>query len=214
MPRAKKPAFEHLPPRLLKQATRAIDILRNGGVVAYPTDTVYGLGSDIYEHDAVRRVFNIKGRPLSLPLPVLIAEKGQVELLVDEISPFARVLMDKFWPGGLTIIFRKSAALESLVLGGSHKLGVRLPDHAVPRILVSELGRPIVGTSANLHDRETTLTAGEVRSQLGSNVDLIIDAGKCRGGTGSTVIDISVDPPRILRHGIIQEKAIMDLYIK
>ncbi|MDD5397455.1 MAG: L-threonylcarbamoyladenylate synthase [Dehalococcoidia bacterium] len=214
MPRAKKPAFEHLPPRLLKQVTQAVDILRNGGVVAYPTDTVYGLGSDIYEHEAVRRVFNIKGRPLSLPLPVLIADIKEVDLLADEISPFARALMERFWPGGLTIILRKSAALESLVLAGSHKIGIRLPDHAVPRILVSELGRPIVGTSANLHDRETTLTAGEVRSQLGNNVDLIIDAGKCRGGTESTIVDTTVEPPGILRRGIISEKAIMDLYVK
>ncbi|MCX6005302.1 MAG: L-threonylcarbamoyladenylate synthase, partial [Chloroflexi bacterium] len=135
-------------------------------------------------------------------------------LLVDEISPFAKALMQKFWPGGLTIIFRKSAALESLVLAGSHKIGIRVPDHPVPRILISELGRPIVGTSANLHDRETAVTAREVRGQLGNNVDLIIDAGKCPGGTESTVIDVTSGPPRILRRGIISEKAIMALYVK
>jgi L-threonylcarbamoyladenylate synthase len=214
MPKAKAHAFEHLPPRLLKQVTQAVDILRKGGVAAYPTDTIYGLGSDIYHDNAVRRVFSVKGRPLSLPLPILIADMEEVDLLVDEISPFARALMQKFWPGGLTIIFRKSTALESLVLAGSHKIGIRVPDHPVPRILISELGRPIVGTSANLHDRETTRTAREVHNQLGNNVDIIIDAGTCPGGTESTTIDITVEPPRILRRGIISEKAIMDLYGK
>jgi L-threonylcarbamoyladenylate synthase len=207
-------AFELLPIKLQKEITRAVKILRSGGVVAYPTDTVYGLGCDIYDSVAVTRVYAVKGRPISAPFPVLISAIEQVDLLAAEISPFARTLMQKFWPGGLTIVFHKSPGLETLVLAGSHKIGLRIPGHPVPLLLVSQLGRPIVGTSANLHQKHTALSAAEIRKQLSNNVDLVIDGGPCRGGTESTVVDVTCTPPKIIRRGMIPEKAIMRIYGK
>lgn len=196
----------------LNSATR---ILRNGGIIAFPTDTIYGIGSDIYDKAAVSRIFSIKSRPSGLPLPVLISNLAQVESLTDQISPLALSLMQRFWPGGLTIIFNKSPYFDSPLLAGQKKIGIRMPAHPVPLWLINELGSPIVGTSANLHNREATLTAEEVRQQLGSKLDFIIDGGKCQGGIESTILDITCNPPRISRPGIISgeaiEEAIMDL---
>lgn len=210
----KEYASERLPAYVSEQIENAVGVLREGGIVAYPTDTVYGLGADVYNDEAVKKVFAIKNRPLSLPLPVLIADAEQVISLTSELSLTARSLMERFWPGGLTIIFTKSPLFNSMVLAGGGKIGIRLPDHPVPRLLIKELGRPIAGTSANLHNRETALTATEVHEHLGGLVDFIIDAGRCPGGAESTIIDVTADPPRVLRHGIVPESEIRDSYRK
>lgn len=188
---------------LLEQVNRAAGILRSGGIAAYPTDTVYGLGADIFNERAVKKVFTAKKRPLSMPLPVLIAETSQLRDLVEDIPSAARILMDKFWPGGLTIIFHRAHALKSLALADSDKIAVRQPGHPLTLQLIRELGRPIVGTSANLHGSPAALTAAEVKKQLGDAVDFIIDGGPCPGGIESTIVDIVVDPPVILREGAI-----------
>ena len=200
-------ALEYFPPGVRKQVERAAAILREGGVVAYPTDTIYGLGADAYHDAAVKKVFTVKQRPFGLPLPVLLANAGQLHNLAIS-NPLAHRLMQKFWPGGLTIIMYKSEMFKSIVLAGGVKIGVRVPAHPVPRALSRLIGRPLVGTSANLHDGGATLTAEEVREQLGNSVDLIIDGGACKGGVESTIIDVTFDPPRILRMGIIPEEEI------
>ena len=190
-------------PALLGQVKKATDIMRSGGIAAYPTDTVYGLGADIFNNAAVTRVFLIKKRPLTMPLPVLIAETSQLGGLVEFIPAAARILMDKFWPGSLTIVFAKAPAFNSLVLAGSGKIAVRLPGHPVTLRLIQELGRPMVGTSANLHNGTAALTAKEVRDQLGDTVDFIIDGGTCPGGIESTVVDVTADPFTVVRKGAI-----------
>jgi L-threonylcarbamoyladenylate synthase len=199
-------------PPLMEQVRQAVTILRDGGIVAYPTDTVYGLGADIFNDAAVKRVFAAKDRPLSLPFPVLISDSDQLEKLVTGISPFSAALMKKFWPGGLTIIFTKALMLQSLVLAGSDKIGVRIPDHDIARLMIRELGRPVVGTSANLHTGSVALTADDVKRQIGNRVDFVIDAGPCPGGTESTVVDITSQPPAIVRQGAIPSSAIMAEY--
>jgi L-threonylcarbamoyladenylate synthase len=206
-----KSAFKPIPPALLDQVNQAVDVLRGGGIIAYPTDTVYGLGADIYNDEAVARVFHIKERPLNQPLPVLIADSRQVELLTGDLSRATQLLMKKYWPGGLTIIVNKSSDFNSLVLAGGAKIGIRMPDHDITRAVIRELGRPIVGTSANLHDRPAALTASEVSDQLGNRVDFILNGGRCPGGKESTVIDLTIEPPAILRRGMIAEKEILAL---
>lgn len=196
---------------LLKQLHLAAGILRSGGIAAYPTDTVYGLGADVYNDRAVTRVFTVKKRPLSMPLPVLIAQTSQLLELVEDIPPAAQILIDQFWPGGLTIIFRRAPAFKSLALSDGDKIAVRLPGHAVTLRLIEELGRPIVGTSANLHGSPAALTAAEVKKQLAAGVNFIIDGGPCPGGVESTIVDITVNPPVILRKGAVSEKDLADM---
>lgn len=191
-----------------REVTRAAAVLRAGGIVAYPTDTVYGLGADIYNAEAVRKVFLAKSRPLTLPLPILIADTADISQLVDSLPPTAVTLMHKFWPGGLTIIFNKAPGLHSLALANSSKVAVRLPEHPLTRKLIALAGNPIVGTSANLHGREPALTAAKVKAQLGSSVDFIVAGGTCPGGIESTIIDVTVDPPVILRPGMLPQHTI------
>jgi L-threonylcarbamoyladenylate synthase len=132
--------------------------------------------------------------------------------MVSGQTAFSRALAEKFWPGALTIIFEKARRFNGPLLAGSNKIGVRMPDHEVARLLIRQLGRPVTGTSANLHTGEITLTAAEVQSQLGKRVDFIIDAGPCPGGIESTIIDITVVPPRILRHGAVPDDAVLAEY--
>ncbi|TSA55331.1 MAG: threonylcarbamoyl-AMP synthase [Dehalococcoidia bacterium] len=202
--------INNLPADILAQVKKCADVIRAGGIAAYPTDTVYGLGADVYNDGAVTKVFAAKRRPLNLPLPVLIADISQLAELTANIPPPAKRLMAKFWPGGLTIVFNKAPDFNSLALSGGSKIAVRLPGHPLTLRLIKELGRPIVGTSANLHGLPPALTAAEVREQLGDAVDFIIDGGPCPGGVESTIVDITVNPPIILRKGAIPEK---DLWI-
>ena len=195
---------------LLGQVHRAAAILRSGGIVAYPTDTVYGLGADVFNDIAVLNVFTAKKRPLSMPLPVLIAQTSQLQELVEDISPTARILMENFWPGGLTIVFHRASAFTSLAPADNNKIAVRLPAHAVTLRLIEALGHPVVGTSANLHDSPAAFTTAEVNNQLGDTVDFIIDGGPCPGGIESTIVDITVHPPVILRKGAIPEEDLAD----
>jgi len=201
----------NIPAEILEQVKKCAAVMRAGSIAAYPTDTVYGLGADVYNGRAVGKIFAAKRRPLNLPLPVLIADISQLDKLTASIPPPAKILMDKFWPGALTIVFNKAAAFDSPALAGGSKVAVRMPGHAVTLRLITEAGRPIVGTSANLHGLPSTLTAAEVRTQLGSAVDFILDGGPCPSGVESTIVDVTVNPPAILRTGAISEQNILAL---
>lgn len=198
----------NLPADLLEQVKKCASVLRSGGIAAYPTDTVYGLGADIFNNTAVAKVFAVKRRPLNLPLPVLICDQSQLEELTEDVSAAARRLITSFWPGALTLVLNKASAFNSAVLAGESKIAVRMPDHAVTLRLIQEAGCPIVGTSANLHGSPAVLTAMEIREQLGAAVDYILDCGPCPGGTESTIVDVSKDKIVILRRGAIPEKNI------
>jgi L-threonylcarbamoyladenylate synthase len=188
---------------LEKQITQAIAALKNGGVVAYPTDTVYGLGACMTDTAAVDRIFQVKGRPKGMALPVLLAEKQQIEEIVTTFSPAARRLADEFFPGALTIILPKSVLVPDIITGGGKTIAFRIPNHAVPLALIKRLGKPIVGTSANLSGHPSALTAEEVISQIGDKIDMVVDGGKCPGGIESTVIDLSGEKPIIRRQGAV-----------
>jgi L-threonylcarbamoyladenylate synthase len=186
-----------------KQIKQAITILKKGGVVAYPTDTVYGLGAGMTDTAAVERIFKVKGRPKGMALPVLLADKAQIEEIVAVFPAAARRLADEFFPGALTIILPKSDAVPDIITGGGRTVAFRIPNHPVPLALIKGLGKPIVGTSANLSGHPSALTAEEVRGQIGDKMEMVIDGGRCPGGIESTVIDLSGEKPIVRRQGAI-----------
>ena len=194
------PSLE-LDPALLK---RAVGILRDGGLVAYPTDTVYGLAVLPTDERAVRRLFEAKKRELDKAVPLLIASPGDLASVASDVPEVARKLIDAFWPGALTLVLRKAEGFRSLAVGET--VAVRVPDHPVPRELARLLGAPITGTSANVSGGAEALSAKEVRVQLGDAVDLIIDGGRCPGGRPSTVVDCTSGAPRIVRAGAISRE--------
>jgi len=183
-----------------------VSILRQGGLVAYPTDTVYGLGAGVNVPQAVERVYRVKERPSDMALPLLLAEVSQISEVAEPVPPIAWLLANKFLPGALTMVLLKSRSVPDIITAGGKTVAIRIPAHPVPVALVRGLGMPIVGTSANLSGKPSALTADEVYSQFGDKVDLIIDGGECQGGRESTVIDITGEVPVILREGAISEK--------
>lgn len=185
----------------------AIETLKNGGIVAFPTDTVYGLGANASSHGAILKIYEAKRRPRRLALPLLLADVSQIPSVARDIPEIAWLLAKHFLPGGLTLVLYKSPSVSSLITGESEKIAVRVPAHPIPIALLEGLDAPITGTSANLTGRPSPLTTREVHNQLGDRVDLIID-GECPGGVVSTVLDITVDPIRILREGAISGEEI------
>jgi L-threonylcarbamoyladenylate synthase len=179
----------------------AIEILRAGGLVAMPTDTVYGVGVAKDAPDGLARLFAAKDRPLDRAIVLLVADIGQVAS-VAVLSPAARVLAERFWPGGLTLVLAQAtgARLPAVLTGGAATIGVRLPDHDSPRALARALG-PLPVTSANLSGHPDARNAPEVLAQLGDRIDLVLDGGPARGGVPSTVVDCSGELPRLLRSG-------------
>ena len=181
---------------------QGVAVLRRGGLVAFPTDTVYGLGASIDLPAAVARVYAAKSRPREMALPVLVSETADIERLSERLSPAARCLIEAFLPGALTIVVPASAAVPAHVTAGRGTVALRIPDHPVPRALIRGLGAPIIGTSANRSGRPSPLTADEVRAQLGDRIDLVIDGGRCPG-VESTIVDVTGEIPVVLRAGAI-----------
>lgn len=177
--------------------------MRKGGVIAFPTDTVYGLGAAMSSAAGVEKVYAIKKRPHDQALPILLASIEQIAEVAIDVPAIAWLLAKRFMPGGLTLVLKKSAKVPALVAGGGNTIAVRVPDHPVPVALIRSLGEPVTGTSANLSGLPAVNTAAAVRAQLGSHVDYIIDAGPVPNGTESTIVDITGNAPIILRKGTI-----------
>jgi L-threonylcarbamoyladenylate synthase len=192
---------------LRQQVAKGIFILKQGGLVAYPTDTVYGLGASMLSEDAVQQVYLVKSRPREMALPLLVASVAQIEDLAGRLSPLARRLVDTFLPGPLTLVLPASDAVPVYLRTKEGTVALRIPDHPVPIALIQGLGTPIVGTSANLSGKPSPLTAEEVSSQLGDRVELIIDGGRCPGRE-STIVDVTGDLPVVLREGAISRETI------
>jgi len=184
---------------------QAAFLLRQGQLVCYPTDTVYGIGATASNEDAIRRLYAVKGRTPNKPLPLLIAEPGDAGRYA-EITPVAQRLMSRFWPGPLTIVLRKSAGLRSRALAGQNTVGLRVPDNDVPRSLVKMLGEPMTGSSANRSGARPPVSAAEVAFSLGEMVSLVIDGGRATGEVESTVIDVSAGAPAIVREGAVSRE--------
>ncbi|MDX9785853.1 MAG: L-threonylcarbamoyladenylate synthase [Desulfobacterales bacterium] len=183
--------------------------IRGGGVIVFPTQCLYGLGADAFNTDAIDQVFKLKRRPLESPLLILIPSRKDLLNITNHISPAAERIMDIFWPGSVTIIFEANSMLPVGLTAGTGKIGVRLPLHPVAKQLVREAGRPITGTSANISGEPGCKQISEISQSIIRSADLVINAGRLKGGIGSTVVDVTVEPPHILREGIIPVKAIM-----
>jgi L-threonylcarbamoyladenylate synthase len=193
-----------------EQVEKGIAILKKGGVIAFPTDTVYGLGASIAIDSAVERVYRIKGRPRHMALPLLLGDLSQLEKVAISIPASARLLAENFWPGPLTLVLFKSDAVSDIVSGGGKTVAVRIAAHPTPTALARGLGTAITGTSANLSGQPSALTAEEARAQLGNRVDLIID-GECPGGKESTIVDFTGGKPVILRPGALSREALRQI---
>ena len=185
------------------QADEAVRILRGGGVAAIPTDTVYGLAAAYDDEKAVDRVFRIKSRPSGLAVPLLLDDGRSVVRYVPDVPESFWALAKTFWPGPLTIVLPKSHLVSDKLTAGRDTVGLRVPDHWLPRYISKSLGKAITGTSANLSGSPSLTTAQAVEEQLGDAVDLVIDGGESNGTTASTVVDLSGDTPTILREGSI-----------
>ena len=186
-----------------RELERGVQVLRDGGVVAFPTDTLYGLGADVFNLDALQKVFDIKERPAGLALPVLIDSWKQFETVAADVTQVARTLAEKYWPGPLTLIVSKADAVPDLLTAGAPTVAVRVPDHPVPRSLARMFGGPITGTSANRSGEPDLKSLEELTAQLGSRVDYVVTAGPAPMGTASTVIDITEDSPKLIREGAL-----------
>ena len=181
----------------------AAELLRQGGVVAIPTDTLYGLAADAFNATAIERVFAVKERPDGMALPVLLADADQLPSVVNAVPPEATLLAAKFWPGSLTLILERNPSLPPRLTAGSSTVAVRVPGHPAPRDLARLLGRPVTGTSANISGWPDPQSIGELRAQVGDRVDAIVDAGPAPAGTASTIIDLSDGAPKLIREGAI-----------
>lgn len=183
--------------------SRARDILSSGGIVVFPTESFYGLGVDAANEKAVKQIFKLKLRPINQPLLLLIFSVDVLDNYVEEVPDIANKLIEQFWPGGITIVFKASKSLSPLLTASTGKIGIRLSSHPVATALAESLGTPVTGTSANISGQPACSTAQEVFKALGDKVDLILDGGTTEGGLGSTILDVTVDPPRIIREGMI-----------
>ncbi|MCR4405446.1 MAG: L-threonylcarbamoyladenylate synthase [Anaerolineae bacterium] len=187
----------------------ALDILRQGGVIAFPTDTVYGVGAHAFQPEAVESLYVVKGRPAEKAIPLLIASADDLFLVAAEVPEAVYRLAARFWPGGLTLVVPRHPCVPEAVSPGP-TVAVRVPDHRCPLALIAALGAPLAATSANLSGQPSPATAEQVLVQLGDRIALILDGGPCPGGVPSTVVDVTVDPPVILRHGAISAEVILD----
>jgi L-threonylcarbamoyladenylate synthase len=189
---------------------KAVLILQAGGVVAFPTETFYGLAVDATNGDAIERIFQIKGRAFRSAIALIAGSKNGISGLVTDIPATAQRLMQAFWPGPLTLLFAASPQISPRLAAGTGRIGIRVSSHPIADNLANRLGGPVTATSANLSGAPECLTAGEVLATFGNRIDLIIDGGPASGGKGSTFIDITVDPPACLREGAIPLSLIQD----
>lgn len=187
---------------------RAAEALRKGLLVVYPTETFYGLACNPRDPAAVERIYEAKGRPDRMALPLIAGNREAVLLCARDIPTAAHRLMEAFWPGPLTLILPAADDLPPRLLGGGHTVGVRVSSHPIAAALARAVGGPIVATSANRSGGPPPTTADEAAAALGDSVSLILDGGPTRGGSASTVVDLTVDPPRLLRSGAVSSGAL------
>jgi L-threonylcarbamoyladenylate synthase len=179
----------------------AAEIIKQGGVIVFPTRCLYGLGADAMNPEAVDRVIAIKQRPQSNPILVLIHSSQQLNRLVARVTPAAEILMQHFWPGRVTLVFEARDTVSSRLSALTGKIGVRLAGHPAAAALVKQSGTLLTGTSANVSGQPACFKLPDLDAGIAKDVDFILDAGVLAGGVGSTVVDVTADPPRILREG-------------
>ena len=184
----------------------AVNVIKTGGIVAFPTSGLYGLGADALNRLAVERVYRVKQRDFGKPILVLIKDALDLKKVCTQVPELAIRMMAAFWPGRLTIILEARPELPDVLTGGTGKIGIRVPLHPVARALVTALDSPITGTSANLSGKKGCSSVSDLDPGLAEGLDLVLDAGQLEGGIGSTVVDVTLDPPLVVREGTISKK--------
>lgn len=193
----------HINHDFIKQAAR---VLGQGNLVVFPTETVYGIGADVFNKKAVAKIFTTKQRPADNPLIVHIAQMSDLKKLARSVSPLAEKVAKKFWPGPLTLILPKKKNVPKIVTGDTDTVAVRMPDHPVALALIKVAKSPIAAPSANLSGKPSATDALHAVSDFGDKIEVYLDSGPAKIGLESTVLDITVDPPEILRHGAITKE--------
>ncbi len=186
----------------------ALDFLRAGEPLVFPTDTVYGLGAPYTDEAAIRKIYRLKGRPLDKPIALLLAETNDVAPIARTVSDLAWRLADRFFPGPLTLVLPKAPAVPYWVTAGGEGVAVRVPDHPFARALIRAMGTPLATTSANVAGHPAPITAQDAYAQLAHGVALILDGGPCPGGMESTVLDLTGPSPLLLREGAISRETL------
>jgi L-threonylcarbamoyladenylate synthase len=190
-------------PCSMADLNRAVAVLQGGGVVAFPTETYYGLAVDPFNPLALNHLFSLKQRNISKPILTLVDDRESLSTLVQEIPKLYEPLMNEFWPGPLTLIFRARVNLPSLLTAGTATIGVRQSSHPFARQLLRAFGRPLTATSANISGRAAAVDAYEVKAQFGSKIDMVFDGGKTPGIVGSTIIGLEGERLKLIREGVI-----------
>ena len=193
-------------PEIIEEAA---GVIRRGGVVVFPTRCLYGLGADAMNPIAVERIIEIKQRPSDNPILVLIHAEKQLEMLVEKIPPAATAIMAAFWPGRVTLVFDARGTLPGLLTAQTGKIGVRLPGHPAAAAILGQVKSPVTGTSANLSGSPGCSRLSDLGPEIADQADLVLDGGILQGGSGSTVVDVTEAPPRILREGQVTTGEIM-----
>jgi len=189
-------------------AQYAAEVLCRGGLVAVPTETVYGLAALATDESAVERIYKVKGRPETKPISLLVASMEQVEGLCSEIPDAAYALAEAFWPGPLTMIMAKKDCVPDIVTAGGSTVGVRSPAHSATLDIIRLAGQALAAPSANYSGQQSPVTAEEVLAYFEGSIDCVIDGGRCDVGVASTIVDLTVKPARILRQGGLEEEKI------
>jgi L-threonylcarbamoyladenylate synthase len=187
----------------------AAGVIRQGGVIAFPTRCLYGLGADAFNPEAVDRIFKLKRRSAEKPILILIDDPVRLKRLVTTVSGTATAIMDRFWPGRVTLVFDAREDVPDHLTAGTGKIGIRLAGHPVAAALARSLQGPITGTSANVSGRPGCHQIKDLQPGVTEKLDLILDAGPLKGGSGSTVVDVTGEVPRVLREGVVSEKEIL-----
>ncbi len=199
----KQRSTEVMPTAYPKAIVQALQVLEQGGLVAFPTDTVYGVGAHAFLPEAVERIYHVKGRSLRKAIPLLLDSVDRLGRVAEVIPESALVLAERFWPGPLTIVLPRSPDVPDVVTAGGPSVAVRVPDHDFALRLIGQAGGVLAATSANLSARPDPVTAEEVLGYLEGRIDLILDGGPCSGGVPSTVVDLTRPSPRVVREGAI-----------
>jgi L-threonylcarbamoyladenylate synthase len=187
----------------------AAGIIRKGGVIAFPTRCLYGLGADAFNPDAISRIFKIKQRPTEKPILILIDDPNRLKNLVTHISEAAKAISERFWPGRVTLVFDASAKVPDTLTAGTGKIGIRLAGHPVAAALARAIQGPTTGTSANVSGNPGCHHIKDLQPAVAEQLDLILDAGPLKGGKGSTVVDVTGKIPRVLREGVVSKSEII-----
>ncbi len=182
---------------------RAVEFLEKGEVIAYPTETIYGLGADVLSRKAVKKIYDLKARDYGLPISILVADVAMLREYVKEVPEQALSLMRKFWPGALTILFPASDKIPKGLVTNTGRVGMRISSHPVAAALVKKFGKPITTTSANLSGFPPSLSVKHIQKYFGDKIPCIVDGGECEPSRGSTVVDVGEETMRIVREGRI-----------